>query len=172
MCRNPPLAQRGEGIVTLQAIVGNFVALVPESDVNFPVRAVAWRATMLRLWHATGRQRAPLVVFDNLQAAGILAPQDARTAPLRAHIASVVFELRRLSREGMREYPDWHGCPVVVLSLTARSNLASKERVPGFHGRPRRTAQRGPRGIQSTSERSRRNRRHGSNRVGDGHWRR
>lgn len=129
-------AARDAGIATLTDPLRQFVALVPDGDVNFPEMARAIRDTAVRLWHDTGRTRAPLVVFDYLQAAGILTPAGGREAALREHIAAVVMDLRRLSREHLLAYPDWPGCPVVVLSLTARTNVAGERQVQGFGGAP------------------------------------
>jgi hypothetical protein len=44
------------------------------------------------------------------------------------------MELRQLSRESPA-LEGWHGCPVVVLSLTARSNVKGENAVPGMDGK-------------------------------------
>lgn len=112
------------------------MALVPDSGVTFAALAADIRATALRLWRDTECTRAPLVLFDYLQAAGILTPEGGREAALREHIAAVAMELRRLSREQLPDAPEWPGCPVMALSLTARTNVSGKEKVAGFGDSP------------------------------------
>jgi hypothetical protein len=128
-------AKRDAAIASLAPADRQFVALVPDGE-NATKVAADIRAAVLRLWHETGRQRSPLVVFDYLQAASILTLGQTREASLREHIAAVAMVLRRLSREGLEDYPDWPGCPVVALSITARSNVAGLERVAGFTNNP------------------------------------
>jgi len=131
------IAKRDAGITALTDPARRFVALVPDGNVGFSALATNLRATVLRVWADTDRKRAPLVIFDYLQAAGILSPGGAqRESSLREHIAAVAMELRRLSREQLPDAPDWPGCPVVALSLTARTNVAGKEKIAGFGSSP------------------------------------
>lgn len=124
--------RRAAGIRALEERARQFVALVPDGP--FPLGMI--REEALALWQEHGRP--PLVVFDYLQAASIQGP-DSYRAPLREHVAMVTMELRRLSRampDVVREDGEtWHGCPVVVLSITARSNVKGQERAPGMDGR-------------------------------------
>jgi hypothetical protein len=77
-------------------------------------------------------QKVPLVVFDYLQMATVRSG-DTYRAPLREAVAQVVKELRTLSRH-LEHRPDWPGCPVVVLSTTARANVKGEGAVPGMGG--------------------------------------
>jgi len=129
------VTKRDRAIASMTPLVRNCVVLVPDGE-SATKTAADVRATTLRLWHETGRQRAPLVIFDYLQAASILTLGEGRDASLREHIAAVAMTLRRLSREALEGYPDWPGCPVVALSITARGNVAGKERADGFAGDP------------------------------------
>jgi hypothetical protein len=72
-----------------------------------------------------------------LQAAADLPASDRR-AQLREYVGELSRDLRTLSRE-MRDAtgPDgahWPGCPVVVLSITARGNVRGDSAVPGLDG--------------------------------------
>lgn len=69
--------------------------------------------------------KVPLVVIDYLQ----LVPhalEEESFRPLRESISRVVYDLRKLS---LRDDTDseWPGCPVLVLSTTARANVASND---------------------------------------------
>jgi hypothetical protein len=134
-------ARREEGIEMATGYAGRVRVLIPDARVTRAALAQAVRAATLDAWHTHGA--VPLVIFDYLQAAGILQGDGGRDVPLREHIAAVAFELRRLSSQDLHAgtahaetATDWPGCPVVALSITARANVASKERVPGFDGDP------------------------------------
>lgn len=129
------MTKRDRAIADMTPGVRNCVVLVPDGE-SATQTAADVRATALRLWHETGRELAPLVIFDYLQAASILTLGEGRDTSLREHIAAVAMTLRRLSRESLDGYPDWPGCPVVALSITARGNVAGKERAEGFAGDP------------------------------------
>lgn len=86
----------------------------------------------LALWRKHNN-KVPLVVFDYLQLAAVRTGDNYR-APLREAIAAVVLELRTLSRRRDDE-PEWPGCPVVVLSTTARANVKGESAVRGLDGK-------------------------------------
>lgn len=96
-------------------------------------------ANLRRMVYAV-RQRhgaTPLVVFDYLQAPGFAARnvEDERFRPLRERIAVIVMELRHLSkRHTLSDGTTWDGCPVVVLSTTARSNVTGQDAPAGMRG--------------------------------------
>lgn len=73
-------------------------------------------------WEENGK-RAPLVVFDYLQAPGIYAQDPERETQIRERIGSVTMALRHISKASENMGAGWIGCPVVVLSTTARSNV-------------------------------------------------
>jgi replicative DNA helicase len=117
---------RGQAIASLRDRAALFVAIVPEGGL---IKGDVQREA-LELWREHGK--TPLVIFDYLQAAAV---KDAeRYLQLREHIAAVTMELRQLSRESPK-LEGWHGCPVVVLSLTARSNVRGESAVRGMDGK-------------------------------------
>lgn len=86
-------------------------------------------AQALSAWEQFGK--VPLVVLDYLQLSTVLA-SDFRL-PLREAIAAVVVEMRHLSRRDKER--GWPGCPVVMLSTTARGNTGKKESgIEGLNG--------------------------------------
>lgn len=93
------------------------------------VAAVAGLA--LALWEETGR--VPLVVLDYLQLATVRTTPGQYQPQLREAVASVVLALRLLSRK-REDVPGWPGCPVVVLSTTARANVKGEGAVRGLTG--------------------------------------
>jgi hypothetical protein len=98
-----------------------------------PTRAVdleALKTDVIALWHEH-EQRTPLVIVDYLQLAGIAA---GGHEPLRERIGRIMSSLRWLSRHDPEGDQAWVGCPVVVLSSTARSNVAGESSVPGMKG--------------------------------------
>lgn len=101
--------------------------LVPDGVIEMSVL----QREALDLWREHGR--VPLVIFDYLQLAAVRTP-DSYRAPLREAITSIVFALRALSRH-TEEVPDWPGCPVVVLSTTARSNVRGDDAASGMSGK-------------------------------------
>jgi replicative DNA helicase len=117
---------RSKTVAALRDRAACFVALVPEGGlINGDVRREA-----LELWREHGK--TPLVIFDYLQAAAVRNAE--RYLQLREHIAAVTMELRQLSRESPY-LEGWHGCPVVVLSLTARSNVKGEGKARGMDGK-------------------------------------
>lgn len=130
-------ATRRAGIDALESDAARVTVLTPESADGL---ALEVRAATLAAWRAHGR--VPLVVFDYLQAAADL-PTDNYRAQLREYVGELARDLRALSRELRDEHgpdgrtPDgatWPGCPVVVLSLTARANVRGESAVPGLDG--------------------------------------
>ncbi len=83
------------------------------------------------LWRSC--RKVPLVIFDYLQLAAV-RQGDGYRAPIREAIAAVALELRSLSRR-RADVPDWPGCPVVVLSTTARSNVKGEGAAKGMDGK-------------------------------------
>lgn len=106
---------------------GRIAVLAPVGD--FYVDTIHREA--FGLWEAHDK-RTPLVIFDYLQLAPILERDQGRK-PLREAIGAVVTALRALSRE-RADKPEWPGCPVVVLSTTARSNVKGEGSVQGMDG--------------------------------------
>lgn len=117
--------KEGEDYLTAQGIPERVAVLVPETFDAATVHAEA-----LGLWKAHGK--VPLVVFDYLQMATVRTA-DSYRAPLREAVAEVVKALRALSRHLDTE-PEWPGCPVVVLSTTARANVKGDGAVDGLGG--------------------------------------
>jgi hypothetical protein len=122
------LAARNAGEETFAELnVGALVnAYVPETFVPGEVAREA-----LALWRTFGR--VPLVIFDYLQLATVRSA-DSYRGPLREAVAQVTLELRALSRHIDGE-PAWQGCPVVVLSTTARGNVTGENAAPGMNGK-------------------------------------
>lgn len=123
---------RREGIATLKPGAARVTVLTPESADGLDA---AVRRAALDAWRAHGR--VPLVVFDYLQAAADL-PTNAGRAQIREYVGELSRDLRTLSRE-MRDArgpgdAHWPGCPVVVLSITARGNVRGDSAVPGLDG--------------------------------------
>jgi hypothetical protein len=77
-----------------------------------------------REWKQAG-YKTPLVVVDYLQATGLYAesPDEEKRLQLRERITQVVRQLRIISMKGSGMGEGWIGCPVLVLSTTARSNV-------------------------------------------------
>lgn len=117
--------QEGEQYLNDAGISDRVAVLVPDGFDAATVHAEA-----LGLWKAHGK--VPLVVFDYLQMATVRTA-DSYRAPLREAVAEVVKALRALSRHLDAE-PDWPGCPVVVLSTTARANVKGDGKVDGLGG--------------------------------------
>jgi hypothetical protein len=117
--------QEGEDNLTARGIPERVAVLVPDAFDAATVHAEA-----LGLWKAHGK--VPLVVLDYLQMATVRTA-DSYRAPLREAVAEVVKALRTLSRHLDTE-PDWPGCPVVVLSTTARANVKGEGAVDGLGG--------------------------------------
>lgn len=119
--------KRAAGITALTERAARFNVLVPAK----PLPCQSIRSAAVALWREHDK-RTPLVIFDYLQAAAMLDAGE-RYLPLREHIGAVTMELRALSREGMAE--GWQGCPVVVLSTTARANVKGENAAPGMDGK-------------------------------------
>jgi hypothetical protein len=122
--------QEGEAALVADGIPERVAVLAPET-----VDAGLVQREALELFDAFGK--VPLVVFDYLQMATVRSA-DSYRAPLREAVAQVVKELRTLSRH-LEHRPDWPGCPVVVLSTTARANVKKSDNsgervVPGLGG--------------------------------------
>lgn len=115
----------GEVLLTSHGIPERVAVLVPDT---FDASTVQREA--LGLFDA--HRKVPLVVFDYLQMATVRSA-DSYRAPLREAVAEVVKALRTLSRH-LEHRPDWPGCPVVVLSTTARANVKGEGAVPGLGG--------------------------------------
>lgn len=107
--------KRDATIADLAADASRIHVLAPA--LSIPANRVA--ADALDLWREFGK--VPLVVFDYLQLAQMRVENADRVA-LREHLGAVTLELRALSRH-IPEEPTWPGCPVVVLSSTARVNV-------------------------------------------------
>lgn len=128
-------AVREAAVAAIRERAERIQVLAPEGAVSL----ARVRAEALDLWRR--HRRTPLVVFDYLQAAAI-AGGDGRRLPLREVVGAVTMELRRLSRalpeerlDDTPEAPSWPGCPVVVLSITARANVRGESGVQGLDGR-------------------------------------
>jgi hypothetical protein len=84
------------------------------------------------------RHRTPLVVFDYLQFPGIFgeSAEAEKFLPIRERIGAIVMQLRHLSKRHPVPGTDreWPGCPVLVLSTTARSNTKADGGVQGMDG--------------------------------------
>ena len=115
----------GEAALVAAGIPERVAVLVPDT-----FDAGTLQREALGLFDAHGK--VPLVVFDYLQMATVRSG-DSYRAPLREAVAQVVKELRTLSRH-LEHRPDWPGCPVVVLSTTARANVKGEGAVPGLGG--------------------------------------
>ena len=115
----------GEAELIADGIPERVAVLAPET-----VDAGLVQREALELFDAFGK--VPLVVFDYLQMATVRSA-DSYRAPLREAVAQVVKELRTLSRH-LEHRQDWPGCPVVVLSTTARANVKGEGAVPGLGG--------------------------------------
>jgi len=127
--RSPEQAAALETILASLAPVAHlFRPIVPEGGVDFG----AIETAALSAWRETGK--APLVCFDYLQASAMVAGVD-RVLALREYISEVTMKLRRLTldKPDQRYAPDsditWHGCPALVLSTTARSNVTGENAV-------------------------------------------
>lgn len=118
--------QEGEQYLNDAGISDRVAVLVPDTFDAATVHAEA-----LDLWKAHGK--VPLVVFDYLQMATVRTADSYRAPSLREAVAEVVKALRALSRHLATE-PDWPGCPVVVLSTTARANVKGDGAVDGLGG--------------------------------------
>lgn len=114
--------RRNAGRATLNA------ARVPERFLVYaPTGALdvgAVRREAFAAWQEWGK--VPLVVLDYLQLSTVLTEQFR--LPLREAIAAVVVELRHLSRRDKTQ--QWPGCPVVLLSTTARTNTKKNADAP------------------------------------------
>jgi hypothetical protein len=113
--------------LTVTGEAGRIVVYAPDG----PLSLETITREALVLFDAHGK-KPPLVVFDYLQLAAVRMGNDYR-APLREAIASVTLALRSLSRHRPNR-PDWQGCPVLVLSTTARANVKGENAVPGMDG--------------------------------------
>jgi replicative DNA helicase len=111
----------------LKATATAFYTAIPDG----PLELHRLREEVLALWREH-ELRAPLVCFDYLQLAS-LRTGEGYQAPLRERIGTVTQELRSLSREDRAA--GWPGCPVVVLSSTARASTAGEGKVPGLDGK-------------------------------------
>ena len=118
--------RRAAGIAALTERAARFAVLAPERRLALaelqPAARELWRA------HDT---TTPLVVFDYLQAAGMMDSGEYRLQ-LREQIGRVTMALRALSRADTAA--GWPGCPVVVLSTTARGNVKGENAAPGMDG--------------------------------------
>lgn len=133
-------AQRDAALEALREPLRRVYAWAPDPEPGEAPPAVAeLRAKVLHAWEAHDR-RTPLVVFDYLQAPGIYArdADEERRLSIRERIGAITMQLRHLSKRrtitGEDGTPvEWPGCPVLVLSTTARSNTLG-ENVPGMDG--------------------------------------
>lgn len=119
--------RRARGIAALSERAARFHVLAPVQ----PLPHERIRHAAVTLWREHG-EKTPLVIFDYLQAAAML-DAGARYLPLREHIGAVTMELRALSRADMAD--GWRGCPVVVLSTTARMNVKGEGAAAGMDGK-------------------------------------
>ena len=142
--------QKRDAIDQLQTVAGLLYVVAPDpgpdddlpcvSDYKRPTqgggpdRLVTGVRTLVRnVWREHGK--TPLVIFDYLQAVGMYAFDPAKEFGLdpRQRIGRLAIALRHLSKADAND-PEWIGCPVVVLSTTARSNTAGKLSTPGMDG--------------------------------------
>jgi hypothetical protein len=128
-----PAAERDAAIARLADVGRLLHTYVPDG----PLDLGALEENVLGLWEDHDR-RTPLVVVDYLQLAGVRSPDGAAFVPqLRERIAAVTFALHRISKEWPPELADglgWLGCPVVVLSSTARGSVRGDSAVSGMDG--------------------------------------
>lgn len=142
--------QKRAAIDALQAVAGLLYVVAPDpgpdddlpcvTDYKKPTqgggpdRVVSGVRSLVRAV-AAEHERTPLVVFDYLQAPGMYAFDPAKEIGLdpRQRIGRLAMALRHLSKADADD-PAWIGCPVVVLSTTARSNTAGKLSTPGMDG--------------------------------------
>jgi replicative DNA helicase len=120
----------------------------PEQDrkVGEAIQAVRGYSSGLRVWAPDGLAAdcdqlreivracdvTPLVVVDYLQAPGLQAGGGRDlNKPLRERLGAVIMALRHTSKANG---DSWPGCPVLVLSTTARSNVKGAEGTPGMSG--------------------------------------
>lgn len=124
-------AMRDRGLDQADADAGALVHILAlDGTCDDPCGAIATHAR--HLWLAHGR--VPLVVLDYLQLLTVRQGNGYR-APLREAITSVTVALRTLSRRGTAETDaTWPGCPVVVLSTTARGNVKGADAITGLVG--------------------------------------
>lgn len=132
LARSRPLteedrARRDNAMAELRDVAERLETWVPEGGIDLPLL----RRDVLDLWRE--HQRTPLVLVDYLQLAGVRGSEQYQ-APLRERLHAVTVELRRLSRESPTE-DGWRGCPVVVLSSTARANVKGEGALPGLDGK-------------------------------------
>jgi hypothetical protein len=123
-------------------------ARTPEQDrkVGEAIQAVRGYSSGLRVWAPDGLPAdcdqlreivracdvTPLVVIDYLQAPGLQAGGGRDlNKPLRERLGAVIMALRHVSKANG---DSWPGCPVLVLSTTARSNVKGAEGTPGMSG--------------------------------------
>lgn len=130
------IAKRDAGIAALKDTARLIHILAPDPG-EFQLSSIKREA--LRLWRETGK--TPLVIFDYLQLAPALLKE--KDLQLRELITDVTFTLRHLSRVDAKARLDehdpdatahWMGCPVVVLSTTARSNVKGDGKVTAMSG--------------------------------------
>lgn len=119
--------KRAAGIAALTERAARFNVLAPVE----PLPRESIRRAAVALWRAHDG-KTPLVIFDYLQAAAML-DADERHLPLREHIGVVTMALRALSRASTAD--GWQGCPVVVLSTTARANVKGEGAAMGMDGK-------------------------------------
>lgn len=133
------MARKRDAIDKLREPLGAVYVWAPDPGPDDPAPHVAeLRAFVREVWERHGN-RVPLVVFDYLQAPGIYArdEEQERRLPIRERLGAVIMQLRHLSKAEAAPVPDapaWTGCPVLVLSTTARSNVTGKEATPGMSG--------------------------------------
>jgi hypothetical protein len=125
--------RRADGIASLTEAIGSLFHVWAPDAGERGERATArdLREEVLAVWRE--HKKTPLVIFDYLQAPGFAATKEDGNAPLRERIAAVTMQLRHLSRR-IESEPDWHGCPVVVLSITARANVRGADAERGMDG--------------------------------------
>jgi hypothetical protein len=129
--------QRDNAIADLSGILERLHVWAPDpKTINDPAPTVA---ELRAIVEAAGRRyrKTPLVVFDYLQAPGIYGRDEEgeRRLMLRERIASITMQLRHLSkRHTLADDTAWPGCPVLVLSTTARSNVKGEGSASGMTG--------------------------------------
>jgi hypothetical protein len=128
--------KRDNAIAGLTHFLGHLYVWAPDPGPNEAAPTVS---ELRAIVEAAARKHncTPLVVFDYLQAPGIYGRDEAdeRRLMLRERIAQITMQLRHLSkRHKLSDGTAWTGCPVLVLSTTARSNVKGEGSAQGMTG--------------------------------------
>lgn len=129
-------AERDRAIRRLRERLSAVHVWAPDAAVDPHPPTVAQLRRMV--YEAAARYgKAPLVVFDYLQAPGFygVSAAEERRLPIRERIGAIIIQLRHLSkRHQLKDGTLWPGCPVLILSTTARGNVGGERAAKGMTG--------------------------------------